>query len=669
MNWIDYANSKAIADLGWTLAHSVWQIAVAAAALFILLKIVRNASPNFRYVVSVTFLFISAALPVTTYLNISKHGDHTTGVGLASGGASSRDRFPEDPAIIDPAAELTLKSTISSLGSTAAVDRVRAAFADWLEKALPFLVGVWLVGVGLFAARLGGGFWQIRRLRRAKTESLDEKWRASIEKIIARVGLRQRVEVMRSTLVDTPIAIGLLRPIVLIPAAAFLHISPRELETVIAHELIHIRRLDPLVNVLQSVVETIFFYHPAIWWISREIRREREFAADAAVIETFEDTAVDYARALANLEQLRQSANTTTPLLAAAINGGNLMVRIERILKIKTEAGGGQTAWTAGMALLLTSALLTVLFLSTDGNLVNAQRSAGSKKIAIGFVSIPPVDRTANAPKDAEATARLLIEKLKRHNVPAIGFLQGSMISDGEKMYPVRAGVAKMWKDAGFDVGIGGYKHIWLYHTPADDYIANIEKNERAAKQLFGDQAAIRYFSYPYLNTGKTVEDRAKVESWLASRGYTPVKYTIDNQEWMYSYAYDMARNDNDVNTMKEIREAYLSYMSKMFDHYETYSREMFARDIAQTMVLTPSRLITDTADEFFAMLTKRGYSFVSIDEAQADDAYKTQENFVGKSGISWFERWALARNMKLRPEPAVDPAVERTWNARETKK
>jgi hypothetical protein len=91
----------------------------------------------------------------------------------------------------------------------------------------------------------------------------------------------------------------------------------------------------------------------------------------------------------------------------------------------------------------------------------------------------------------------------------------------------------------------------------------------------------------------------------------------------------------------------------------------MFGRDIAQTMVLTPSRLVTDTADDFFAMAKKRGYSFVSVDEAQSDPAYKSKEGYIGDAGISWFERWALARDTGLREEPRVDRAVERVWEAR----
>jgi len=124
------------------------------------------------------------------------------------------------------------------------------------------------------------------------------------------------------------------------------------------------------------------------------------------------------------------------------------------------------------------------------------------------------------------------------------------------------------------------------------------------------------------------------------------------------------------VNTMKEIRVEYLDYMTKMTEHYEAYSQEMFGRDIAQTLVLTPSRLVTDTADEFFGFLAKRGYKFVSMDEAQSDEAYQTKEALVdSKSGISWFERWQMAQGKKLLDEPKVSKTAWRIWQEMKDKK
>lgn len=181
--------------------------------------------------------------------------------------------------------------------------------------------------------------------------------------------------------------------------------------------------------------------------------------------------------------------------------------------------------------MLISTVLITVFW--TDLSLaVNAQTKTGDKKMAIGFVSIPPIDRIENPQKDADATMRLLIEKLKAHKVPAIGFVQGAMISDGEKMYPVRANIVRLWRDAGLKVGIGGYRHVWFYDTPFDEYVANAEKNERITKKILAEKnLPLRYFSYPYLNNGKTTEDRTRFENWLNARGLNSVKYTFDNSE------------------------------------------------------------------------------------------------------------------------------------------
>jgi len=494
--------------------------------------------------------------------------------------------------------------------------------------------------------------------------------------LCAKLKITQPVKLLRSKLVETPIAVGWLKPVILIPASVFLRIDAKELETIIAHELIHIRRRDYLVNFAQSVVEILFFYHPCGWWISAQIRREREYVCDDIVTRTLENERFVYAQALANLEELRLLTNGRVPLAAMAAlasgasNGGNLMLRIQRILQKNTEIKGNPSAWSAILGLAFISALLLGIFSVSQMPLVNAQKGAKDKKLAVGFVSIPPVDRSPNPPHDAVATAKLLVEKLKTHKVPAIGFVQGSMISDGEKMFPVRAEIVKMWRDEGFEIGIGNYKHVWFYDTPYDEYVAGVEKNEQIVKKILAEKnLPLRYFSYPYLNTGRSTEDKLRFESWLKLRGLRSMQYTIDNQEWMYSYAYDIARMDNDISTMNEIRVEFIRYMDQMFDHYEAYSQEMFGRNISQTMVLTTSRLVADSADDLFGMIEKRGYKFVPVDEALKDEAYNTPENFVNKSGVSWFERWTLAQGKRLRDEPKVSGQVLKMWDENKPKK
>jgi beta-lactamase regulating signal transducer with metallopeptidase domain len=668
MNWNTFSDSTTVQHLGWTLAHSIWQLALIAGVLFIALRLVVKTSPNTRYLVCVVALALSMIVPVVTFLQVSEQVE--VGYLFPRSTNSFQRETPTVPMDEDRLNaisnnERSLPSPANGEERVNSLSRAGEMVFGSIPAAFPFAVFAWLLGILLLSFRLSGGILKLREYKTVDTSPASDAWQERFVRLQKQLGIGRAVSLIRSELVKTPIAVGFLKPLIIVPTGAFLQMRPDELECIIAHELIHIRRYDCIVNIFQSIAETFFFYHPAIWWISAEIRREREFAADAAVLAATGRDVV-YAKALANLEELRHLTNVDVPSIAMAANGGNLMQRIERILNKKTEASRANSVWSTGMALALTSVLLLALFSFSPRSVVNGQkRDTGGRKLAIGFVSIPPLDRSTDPPKDADATARILIAKLQQNKVPAIGFLTGSQVSDGEKLYPVRANIAKMWRDAGFEVGIGGFKHIWFYETPYDDFVANVEKNESVARKLFLDKEQPRYFSYPYLNTGRSAEERDRFESWLNAQGLSSVKYTIDNNEWMYSYAYDMARNDNDVNTMKEIRAAFIGYMSKMFDHFEKYSSEMFGRDIAQTMVLTPSRLVADTADDLFGMIQKRGYQFVSMSDAQADPAYQTAENFFGHSGISWFERWRMKQGQPLFDEPKVDAEVQKIWDSK----
>ncbi|MDQ3129373.1 MAG: M56 family metallopeptidase, partial [Acidobacteriota bacterium] len=198
------------------------------------------------------------------------------------------------------------------------------------------IVGAWFFGIMFFAARLSGGFWQLHVYKTRGISEPNDEWLARFVAVCEKLKIKKPVGFLQSNLIETPIVVGFLKPVILIPASVFLQISPAELETIIAHELIHIRRGDALVNFAQSIVEVLFFYHPCVWWMSSVIRREREFAADESVVRLLENSHVVYASALASLEEHRQTAKQTTPPFATAANGGNLMQRITKILRKNT---------------------------------------------------------------------------------------------------------------------------------------------------------------------------------------------------------------------------------------------------------------------------------------------------------------------------------------------
>lgn len=689
MNWEILRNSSLVENLGWTLVHSIWQIGLIAFVLFVVLRTLKDSSANARYLFAVAALGLMLVLPIATFISLSNNSAHNR---------SARQSF--DIERLNPARErettpeilsmATAENDLQTAGSPTendyfSIENLRINFTSGVAFALPFFVLLWIFGVGFFALRLAGGVWQLHKYKTCEISAPETAWQNRFAALCAKLKITQTVKFLQSTSIKTPVVVGWLKPVILVPTSVFLQMSPLELETILAHELLHIRRLDNLINCLQSLAEILFFYHPCGWWISGVVRREREFACDAAVLETLNAAPFVYATALANLEEIRSTANQHLPPLAVAATGGKLMQRIEKILQKKAESGRNskQTLWSAGcLAFLIASAVLTTVFWTGTNVAVNAQTKIvnKNKKIAVGFVSIPPLVRMRNAPEELEAKMRfvtqmhnmlLIIAGLKRHEIPAIGFVQGAAIFDGEKSYPARTDAVRMWRDQGFEIGIGGYRHIWFYDNSVEDYIANAEKNEKITKQILAEKnMPLKYFSYPFLNTGKTADDKNRFENWLGERGLKSVKYTIDNQEWMYSYAYDEAVNNRDDAAKNRIRAEFLDYMSKMFDHYEAYSQELFGRDINQTIVLTPSRLVADASDDLYGMIENRGYRFVSMDEAQADEAYQTAENFAGvKAGISWFERWQMAQGKKLRDEPKVDKSVEDVWNDRGNKK
>ena len=683
MNLESFLNSEIVENLGLTLLHSIWQIALIAFVLFILLKFFRTFPANLRYCLSTFALGLAFILSLITFVQLSVNSNHRQTKNLNFDYTEKiykeypqAENFPAFGKNNRQIIELPDEKTFVS------IENLQKLFSENLSAVLPVLVGLWLFGITIFALRLIGGAWQLRIYKTREVAVPDGEWLNRFTVLREKLKVFQKVSFLQSNLIETPVVIGWLKPLILVPTSVFLQINPQQLETIIAHELIHIRRYDALVNLAQSFIEILFFYHPCAWWISSAVRSEREFAADEAVIKILENSRIVYASALANLEEIRLSAKITASPVLVAANGGNLMQRITKILQKNTERKRVNSAWSAILTLALLSAVLLTVFSFNTGSFVNAQTKMKDKKIAVGFVSIPPnfvplylpekVDSATRKKAErsmADAAMMLLINRLATHKVPAIGFLQGSKISDDEKINSPQSKLLRSWRDAGLEIGIGNYNHVWFYDTSYDEYVAGVEKNEVAAAAILAEKnLPLRYFSYPYLNTGKNAEERNRFEAWLASRGITPVKYTIDNQEWMYSFAYNIAKLNRDQKRADEIRAEFVEYMSKMFDHYEAYSQEMFGRDIAQTMVLTPSLLVGDSFDELFGMIEKRGYKFVSMEEALSDAAYQTPENFYGKAGISWFERWQMARGEKLLDEPEVNPTVEYVWKNRTDK-
>lgn len=332
-----------VQDLGWTLLHSLWQGTLVALLLALALRLSRRRSSNLRYLLGCAALVFGLAGPVLTYLVVR------TPDGAALEG---------EPAVVH-ATEHSLYETIGRLpgapgaslvpnptpDAPASLASVRANGIALLRPLLPYLVLGWLVGVVLLSLRLTALYVFTERFKKRHRRPVPQVIRAQLESLCRKLQIRQRVEAFESSLADSPLVIGILKPVILIPTSAITGLDPERLESILVHELAHIRRHDYLVNLLQSVVETLLFYHPAIWWISGRIRREREHACDDLAVEVT-GRPLDYAQALTQLESLRRSR------LALAASGGNLEARVRRIAGLEERASDTRNGLT-GLGLLV----------------------------------------------------------------------------------------------------------------------------------------------------------------------------------------------------------------------------------------------------------------------------------------------------------------------------
>ncbi len=334
--------------LGWTILHSFWQIAAITALYAGASLCLRRSSAAARYVLGCMTLAAMVCLPLATFALLGNARPPSTARVV-----SAADRLPsgraDEPVIRIP----TLFENESG-----DVPKVALPFsAVRVGPLLPWLSGAWLLGVVLFSVRPLLGLLTVRRLRCGGLSPPSAKLARLAGDLVVRLHIRQSVHFAGSALVQVPTVLGYLRPIVLLPASALTGLTAKQLELILAHELAHVRRHDYLVNVLQTGIETILFYHPGMWWVSAQVRKERENCCDDIAVGLCGSRAT-YVRALLAMEEQR-----TATSLALAASGGSLLERVRRLIAPTESEMGRQraSAWFAGLLPVGVVALLLLL--------------------------------------------------------------------------------------------------------------------------------------------------------------------------------------------------------------------------------------------------------------------------------------------------------------------
>ena len=339
--------------LGWTIIHFLWQGVLIGLGTALILALVPSRLAGFRYMTACLALGVCV---MTFMITLTQLGQQIRPLEQGAG---------------------TIATEMEVIETTEITDLAPGAEAMTLDVA--GLVAIaWTLGVLLMSARFIIQWRTTVRLRTGADVAIDTSWQTLFDQLKEQLGLSAGIRLLGSGIAETPMVLGWIRPVVLVPAAAFTTLTTEELKLVLLHELNHIRRMDHLINLLQGTAECLLFFHPVTWWLSNQIRNERELCCDDLTIQTMNQPRI-FARALFKLETLRLE-HTKSPLNTAVhATGGSLMSRITRMLDTPNQTRTAKATWKAPLAVALATGL-TAVCLTTTMNSVDASEATVSEQ-------------------------------------------------------------------------------------------------------------------------------------------------------------------------------------------------------------------------------------------------------------------------------------------------
>src|ERR1700745_3272795 len=348
--------------LGWTLVHFVWQGAALAALFAVANAPCRRAAT--RYALAVITLALMMTAPVITLAGLMRQNDPAVRYGA-------------------PWASATALKLVAGVSLATGPSRPAPVTVARPPAGILWCVELWFLGVVLLSLRTAGGLFLVEKMRRCDMRPVARELYEKGLALQRKMGLERVIRYCECLRLDAPAVLGWVRPVVLLPAKALTGLSEEQMEMIIAHELAHIRRLDGFVNLFQIGVETLLFYHPAVWWVSQRIRTEREHCCDDEAVAVSGD-AVNYARALTLMEEWR-----TAPSLVMAANRSPLSERVVRVLGLDGAAGRFRVAGMAVAVACLAGAMLAGnAFLGVTQAALGSKASANREQAVSGLAVV-----------------------------------------------------------------------------------------------------------------------------------------------------------------------------------------------------------------------------------------------------------------------------------------
>lgn len=275
---------------------------------------------------------------------------------------------------------------------------------------------------------------------------------------------------------------------------------------------------------------------------------------------------------------------------------------------------------------------------------------AQSRRVAITIDDLPVAQSGADACaiERLEPHTRRLLAPFIERKVPLTAFVIGGQCPETSR--EDRRRVLELWRAAGAEIGNHSHTHQSFSRTPAEEYEADILRADKALRELTGKP--LRYFRSPMLHTGATPEDRDRLHAFLPRHGYQQAPVTFDNADWMFSYllAHAIAKGDRELE--QRIEDAYVPYIESVVAFFEKRSVEVVGREPAQIHLMHSNVLNARKSDDLLAMFERRGYRFISLEEALEDPAYALPNDYAQPNGISWLHRWSMTQGMPNSGEP-----------------
>ncbi|NID11541.1 polysaccharide deacetylase family protein [Fibrivirga algicola] len=284
------------------------------------------------------------------------------------------------------------------------------------------------------------------------------------------------------------------------------------------------------------------------------------------------------------------------------------------------------------------------------------------KQICVTIDDLPTVSRFYRTPEGRDLLTKSLLTQLGQYNVPAIGFVVGEKLVVRDKPDTAQIRLLKRWLSAGMELGNHTFAHKDYNAVSAAEFqqdIAGVDTLLRGLLQPMNRQP--RYFRHPYLHRGNTVAKRDSLVRYLADHAYQEAPVSIDNGDYLFSAAYDMALLRQNTSLAAAVGKQYVTYMLDCVHYYEAQADSLFKRPIAHILLMHANTINSIYLGEVLSRLATEGYRFISLEKAVQDPAYQSRDDYVNKGGISWLHRWALTQGKRgafFNGEPEVPAGI-----------